>query len=54
VLVRLGAVTAADLHIEKHANLDRIPQPVGFYVSCLPVKIKGRSAGWCRAVALVP
>lgn len=40
--------------IEKLTNLDLIPQPHGFYVSCLPVKIKGGSAGWCRAVALVP
>jgi kynurenine formamidase len=40
--------------IEKLANLDRIPRPHGFWVSCLPVKIKGASAGWCRAVALVP
>ena len=30
------------------------PRPHGFYVSCLPVKIQGASAGWCRAVALVP
>lgn len=40
--------------IEKLANLDQVPRPHGFYVSCLPVKIKGASAGWCRAVALVP
>lgn len=39
--------------IEKLANLDQLP-PHGFYVSCLPVKIKAASAGWCRAVALVP
>lgn len=40
--------------IEKLANLHLIPRPHGFWVSCLPVKIKGASAGWCRAVALVP
>lgn len=40
--------------IEKLANLDRLPRPHGFHVSCLPVKIKDASAGWCRAVALVP
>jgi kynurenine formamidase len=40
--------------IEKLANLGLLPRPHGFYVSCLPVKIKGASAGWCRAVALVP
>jgi kynurenine formamidase len=40
--------------IEKLANLDLLPRPHGFHVSCLPVKIQGASAGWCRAVALVP
>jgi len=40
--------------IEKLANLEQIPRPFGFHISCLPVKIKGASAGWCRAVALVP
>jgi kynurenine formamidase len=39
--------------IEKLANLDQIPRPHGFHVSCLPVKIKDASAAWCRAVALV-
>jgi kynurenine formamidase len=40
--------------IEKLANLDQLPRPHGFLVSCLPVKVHGASAGWCRAVALVP
>jgi kynurenine formamidase len=40
--------------IEKLANLDQIPRPHGFYISCVPVKIQGASAGWCRAVALIP
>ena len=40
--------------IEKLTHLDRIPMDHGFMVSCLPVKIKGASAGWCRAVAMVP
>lgn len=40
--------------IEKLANLDQIPQPHGFFVSCLPIKIQAASAGWCRAVALIP
>lgn len=40
--------------IEKLANLHLLPQPTGFYVSCLPVKIEKASAGWCRAVALIP
>jgi kynurenine formamidase len=40
--------------IEKLANLDLLPHPHGFLISCLPVKIQAASAGWCRAVALVP
>ena len=38
--------------IEKLANLHLLPSH-GFTVSCLPVKIEGASAGWCRAVALL-
>jgi kynurenine formamidase len=49
-----AGITREYCQIEKLANLDRIPRPYGFYVSCLPVKIAGASAGWCRAVALVP
>ncbi|MFW6134215.1 MAG: cyclase family protein [Elusimicrobiota bacterium] len=40
-------------HIEKLANLDRIPKPYGFKVSCFPVKIEKASAGWCRVVAII-
>ncbi len=40
-------------HMEKLANLDNIPRPHGFKVSCLPVKIKDASAAWVRAVAIV-
>jgi kynurenine formamidase len=40
-------------HIEKLANLDKIPQPFGFKVACFPVKLSGGSAGWCRAVAII-
>jgi kynurenine formamidase len=36
--------------IEKLANLDLLP-PTGFRFYCFPVKIKGASAGWIRAVA---
>lgn len=39
-------------HIEKLTNLDQLP-PFGFTFFCFPVKIKGASAGWIRAVALV-
>lgn len=49
-----AGITREYCQIEKLANLDQIPHPRGFYVSCLPVKIKAASAAWCRAVALVP
>jgi kynurenine formamidase len=49
-----AGITREYCQIEKLANLDLIPHPHGFYVSCLPIKIKDASAGWCRAVALVP
>ena len=49
-----AGLTREYCQIEKLTNLDLIPRPFGFYVSCLPVKIKGGSGGWCRAVALVP
>ncbi|MGG7518728.1 cyclase family protein [Allorhizobium undicola] len=39
------------MHMEKLTRLDELPAS-GFTVSCLPVKIKGGSAGWCRAVAI--
>lgn len=48
-----AGVTREYCQIEKLANLDLIPRPFGFWVSCLPVKIKAASAGWCRAVAIV-
>ncbi len=45
------------LHIEKLANLDylydTLKKPYGFKVACFPVKVKGGSAGWCRAVAII-
>lgn len=49
-----AGITQEYCQIEKLANLERIPTSHGFWVSCLPVKIAGASAGWCRAVALVP
>jgi kynurenine formamidase len=39
-------------HIEKLANLDALPKPFGFKVSCFPIKLTGGSAGWSRVVAL--
>jgi len=40
-------------HMEKMANLDKIPVPFGFWVSCFPIKVEKGSAGWIRAVAMV-
>jgi cyclase len=51
---RFAGIERKYCQIAKLANLDQIPRPHGFYVSCLPVKIGGASAGWCRAVALAP
>lgn len=39
-------------HLEKLHNLEVLPSS-GFMVSCFPVKIKGASAGWTRAVAII-
>ena len=39
-------------HIEKLANLDKLPDK-GFTFICFPIKIKGASAGWIRAVAII-
>jgi kynurenine formamidase len=39
-------------HIEKLSNLEVLPA-TGFKVACFPVKIKGASAGWTRAVAII-
>jgi kynurenine formamidase len=39
-------------HLEKLHNLEALP-PDGFRVACFPVKIRGASAGWTRAVAIM-
>ena len=39
-------------HLEKLHNLEALPS-TGFSVSCFPVKIRGASAGWTRAVAIL-
>jgi kynurenine formamidase len=39
-------------HLEKLHNLESLPAD-GFVVSCFPHKIRGASAGWTRAVAIV-
>ncbi len=39
-------------HLEKLHNLEALPAD-GFTVSCFPVKVRGGSAGWTRAVAII-
>jgi kynurenine formamidase len=39
-------------HIEKLHNLESLPAD-GFMVACFPVKVRGGSAGWTRAVAIL-
>jgi kynurenine formamidase len=39
--------------IERMTNLTGIGRSTGFTVLCLPVKLAGAGAGWCRAVALI-
>jgi len=39
-------------HIEKLHNLEALPAQ-GFTVSCFPVRVRGGSAGWTRAVAII-
>jgi len=40
-------------HIEKMANLDKIPINYGFKVICFPINIEKAGAGWTRAVAII-
>ncbi|MFH1349632.1 MAG: cyclase family protein [Pseudomonadota bacterium] len=49
----LAGIEREYCHMEKLANLDKLPTPFGFKISCFPVKITGGSAGWCRAVAIL-
>lgn len=39
-------------HLEKLHNLEVLPAD-GFTVACFPVKVRGGSAGWTRAVAIL-
>jgi kynurenine formamidase len=39
-------------HLEKLHNLEALPA-TGFKIACFPVKIRGASAGWTRAVAIL-
>lgn len=40
-------------HVERLANLDKIPVAHGFKVICLPVNIRDVGASWVRAVAII-
>ena len=40
-------------HIEKLANLDKLPSPYNFKVAAFPIKIAAASAGWVRVVAII-
>ena len=48
-----AGITKEYCHIEKLANLDKIPKPYGFKVAVFPIRIKGASAGWVRPVAII-
>jgi kynurenine formamidase len=39
--------------IERLCNLDNIPTPFGFKLSCFPIKVKDCGAGWTRVVAIL-
>lgn len=39
-------------HLEKLHNLESLPSD-GFTIACFPAKIRGASAGWTRAVAIL-
>ncbi len=39
-------------HLEKLHNLEQLPSQ-DFMIACFPVKIRGASAGWTRAVAII-
>jgi kynurenine formamidase len=40
-------------HIERLANLDKLPKPFGFKVACFPVRIKDAGASFARVVAML-
>lgn len=40
-------------HLEKLSNLESLPSH-GFEIACFPVKVHRGSAGWTRAVAILP
>lgn len=48
----LAGMTIGYCHMEKLQKLETLPS-TGFEVSCFPIKIRGASAGWTRAVAFI-
>jgi len=40
-------------HMERLGNLDAIPKPFGFTISCLPVKVRNAGAGWSKVIAII-
>src|SRR5438128_2509733 len=50
--VKLDFRARRDGDVEKLHNLEALPAD-GFTLACFPVKIRGASAGWTRAVAIV-
>ena len=40
-------------HMERLANLDKIPEPFGFKVAAFPIHIEAASGAWVRAVAIL-
>jgi kynurenine formamidase len=40
-------------HIERLANLDKLPRPFGFKVACFPINIRDAGASFTRVVALI-
>ena len=49
----LAGIEKEYCHIEKLANLDKLPKPFGFKVACFPIRVTGGSAGWSRVVAII-
>jgi kynurenine formamidase len=41
-------------HLERLTNLGSIGRPLGFQVSCFPIRLAGGDAGWSRVVATMP
>lgn len=40
-------------HIERLANLDKLPKPFGFKIACFPVRIKDAGASFARCIAII-